>query len=304
MWRIVAGLSSVTAVTGLVVGWPLVGSIAGILLLLTLLTLTARASFVRVPELSAAVVYNRERQAFSRLLPAGSHWLVPFAEQVQAVIPLGGEVASGACQAYTNGGVPLTVRWQAAYQMEPFALSADTQAKLALKLARKSRMIAQSHVNNCLQRVMSNYEINEVFVAGARGRLEREVRQAAAVQLAALGVVVQRVVIESLEMPAQIQSTLAAAHERAVQAESEARALAYLQKIISQFSDTDMQRLAELERMRILGQNGVSLLYPIAAAQPTFPAPPTAPARAGRRQRADGLTAAEWLTHQQTPAAN
>ncbi|MCB0011765.1 MAG: hypothetical protein KDE34_07685, partial [Anaerolineales bacterium] len=41
--------------------------------------------------------------------------------------------------------------------------------------------------------------------------------------------------------------------------------LARLHEVISQFSEADMQRLMELERIHKLGQNGVALLYPAAA---------------------------------------
>ena len=280
MWRVMLGLSSVVSGVSVAAGWQTVGIVAGLVLVLSLGVIITRASLIRVPELSVAVVYNRERQAFSRLLPGGRHWLRPFVEQVQATIPLGSETAMSACQAYTSGGVPLMVRWQAAFQIEPLSLSRDLQAKLALKLARKSRLLVQAHVNNCLQLALSHYTIHELFAGGGRGRLERAVRQAAAERLGPLGMALQRVAIEEMEMPAQVQATLAAAHERAVQTESEALALAHLQKVISQFSDSDMQRLAELERLRVMGQHGVSLVYPLAAMMPAQAMMPAAPASA------------------------
>ncbi len=273
MWRAILGVSSVVVGGSLAAGWQTAGIVAALVFLLSLSMIIARVALVRVPELSVAVVYNRESAAFSRLLPGGRHWLRPFVEQVQAVIPLGAETAMSACQAYTSGGVALTVRWQATFQIEPLSLSRDLQAKLALKLARKSRLMVQSHVNNCLQLVLSHYTIADLFAGGGRGRLERAVRQAAAEQLTPLGLAVQRVTIQEMELPAQVQSTLAAAHERAVQTESEALALAHLQKVISQFSDSDMQRLAELERLRVLGQHGVSLVYPLTAMMPAASAP-------------------------------
>jgi hypothetical protein len=43
--------------------------------------------------------------------------------------------------------------------------------------------------------------------------------------------------------------------------------LARLQQVVSQFSEADMQRLMELERIHTLGQNGVTLVYPTAVPQ-------------------------------------
>ena len=278
MWRITLGLSGALLGGSLAAGWQTVGLVAALIFVLSLGIIIARVSLVRVPEQSVAVVYNGERQAFSRLLPSGRRWLRPFVEEVRATIPLGSETAMSACQAYTSGGVPLTVRWQATFQIEPQSLSRELQARLALKLARKNKIIVQSHVNNSLQLALSHYTIHDLFAGGERGRLERAVRQAAAEQLAISGITVQRVTIQEMELPAQVQSTLAAAHERAVQTESEARALAYLQKVISQFSDSDMQRLAELERLRVMGQHGVSLVYPLAGMMPAAAATTPAPA--------------------------
>lgn len=278
MWRAILALSGVVWGGSLAAGWQIAGILAALVFVSSLGLIIARMSLVRVPEQSLAVIYNREQQAFSRLLPSGRRWLRPFVEEVRATIPLGAETAMSACQAYTSGGVPLMVRWQATFQIEPLSLSRELQARLALKLARKSKIIVQSHVNNSLQLALSHYTIHDLFAGGERGRLERAARQAATEQLAPLGITVQRVTIQEMELPAQVQSTLAAAHERAVQTESEALALAQLQKVISQFSDSDMQRLAELERLRVMGQHGVSLVYPLAAMMPpaaaaTTPAP-------------------------------
>lgn len=279
MWRGTFILSTVFLVVSVVMQWAVAGILAASLLILIGIAYTMEHNLVSVPELSVAVVYDQNRQAFSRLLPSGQHWLKPFSEKVEAFISLGTEATEASCQAYTQGGVPLNVRWTAAYVINPMGLSREIQTKLARKLATKSKLIVQSDITNSLQHVFSSYTIQQLFDQGGRGRLERAVRQAATEELAAVGIVLKKVMIPEVQMPADVQSTLTAAHEREVQTECEVQALSRLQKVISQFSESDMQRLAELERLRVLGQNGVSLIYNMgmAATMPAQPIPLTIP---------------------------
>lgn len=277
MWRGAFVLTTVFLAISLVMQWAVAGILATALLILITMAYIMENNLINVPELNVAVVYDRNRQAFSRLLPSGQHWLKPFGEKIEAFIPLGTESTEASCQAYTQGGVPLNVRWTASYTINPMALSRDIQSKLARKLATKSKLIVQTDVTNSLQHVFSNYTIQQLFDQGGRGRLERTVRQAATEELANAGIVLKKVMIPEVQMPADVQSTLTAAHEREVQTECEAQALSRLQKVISQFSESDMQRLAELERLRVLGQNGVSLIYNmgIAHSMPAQPSPST-----------------------------
>ena len=98
------------------------------------------------------------------------------------------------------------------------------------------------------------------FVISQRGA--EKAREAIDQRLRPLGFEVSRVMIGAIEMPPHVKSALEAVHERQTQAENEANALSLLQQVVSQFSDADMQRLIELERIRNMGQHGVILPYP------------------------------------------
>jgi hypothetical protein len=88
-----------------------------------------------------------------------------------------------------------------------------------------------------------------------------------ATRLAEAGFSFSRVMVGTIDMPRHVKAALEAAQERAVQIENEARSLARLHEVVSQFSEADMQRLMELERIHTLGQNGVTLMYPTAVHQ-------------------------------------
>jgi regulator of protease activity HflC (stomatin/prohibitin superfamily) len=272
MWQwslIPLGLGAVVALTG---SW-LWGGMATSLAILSVTTWQlARHTWVTVPEESAAVIVDADRGRFSRLLPPGRHRLRPFVERVEATLPLGAETATGRCRAYSDGGLSLTLSWHAVYLLEPFRL----QANLARNLAHKHELLLAREAAAALQQVMSVTPLQALLGSGGRGRLERDTRQAAAAELTGVGITLKRLRVVDVELPADVTATLIAAHERAVAAESQAAALARLQTVISAFSETDMQRLTELERLRLLGQNGLAYGWP-----PTTVIDVPGPGRAG-----------------------
>lgn len=222
---------------------------------------------VHIYEMEVGVVYHRGNQAFARFLRPGRHWLIPFVERVGAVISTAPETVNGRCSGVqTSGGIIVDVDWSLSFHLDPFQIPAANRPKLARSLPRQAGSIATKHVNNCLRHVMGEYTIDQLCQPGAQKRLERQVRQLAAGRLAELGFKLSRVMVGAIEMPPQVKAALEAAYQRALQAENDARILARLQTVVNHFSDADMQRLMELERIHVLGQNGVTLLY--AAATP------------------------------------
>lgn len=220
------------------------------------------AMVVHVPEMHTGVIYLRGSQRFSHFLPEGRHWIAPWREQLKSLIPVEPGSVNGRCEGVqTSGGLPLTIEWTLSYNLNPFRIPASKQAKLARTLPRKSAGAATKHVNNVLRHIFSEYGIDQITQPGFQRRLERQVRQLVAERLAEAGFEISRVMIGVIEMPQQVTASLAAAHQRQLQAENEAQALSRLQKVVSQFSEAEMERLMELERIHMLGQNGVTLMY-------------------------------------------
>jgi len=239
---------------------------AAVFLLGLILGILGRRAAVSIHEMQVGVVYNRANHAFVRFLSPGRHWLIPFAEQVGALISTAPQTANGRCLGVqSSGGIVLDVEWSLSFNLNPFKIPAGTRPKLARSLPRQATAMAVKHVNNCLRHVIGQYTIDQLCQAGVQKRLERQVRQLAAERLADLGFELSRIMIGAIEMPPHVKAALEAAHRRALQAENEAWALARLQTVVSQFSDADMARLMELERIHVLGQNGVTLLYAMAA---------------------------------------
>lgn len=227
-----------------------------------------RRALVHIPDMEVGVVVGGPQGAFQRFLPPGRHWLLPFVERLAATISTApGSLANVSHGVVVSGGLSLSVAWNLSYTLDPFQIPAPQAGKLARTLPRKTAVLAANHMHNVIQHVLGELTLDDLCQPGVHRRLERQVRQAAAERLAPFGIGVSRVMIGAIELPAHVRQALEAAQERRLQAEQEARALARLQQAVSQFSDTDMQRLLELERLHHMGQNGVTLMVPGTAAQ-------------------------------------
>jgi len=261
--------------------WGATGAVGAAVLALLLAAVWAarRWLYVTVPELETAVIYRTDSETFARFLAPGRHWIVPFMERVGTPISTASATVKGQCvNAETMGGIPLTLEWSLSYKLNPFRIPANNRPKLARTLPHKAGTAARNHVNNCIRHVIGDYPVAMLSEPGMVKRLEREVRQLAATRLADMGFEVSRVMLGAVEMPMQVRAALAESYEQKVRTEHEAQSLARLHQVVSQFSETDMQRLLELERIYKLGENGVTMIYP-----PVYPPTPS-PVRNGRRR--------------------
>jgi regulator of protease activity HflC (stomatin/prohibitin superfamily) len=164
-------------------------------------------------------------------------------------------------QVQTSNGLTVDIEWSLAYNIDPFQIKPESQAKLARTLPRKSGKVAAKHVNNVIRHIIGQNRIEDLHVPGVQNRLEREIRQQVTARLSKLGFKISRVMIGAIIVPPQVQAALESAHEQRLQTEQEALALERLHQVISRFSEADMQRLMELERIQKMGRNGVALMY-------------------------------------------
>ncbi len=275
MTKLLAFLTLMILITAVMIS-PLVAVVTACLLIIIWAGWAVSHFFLlSVPELTAVVVQHQAEQRFARFLPSGQHWLRPF-EQPTANISLSSQTATGkAVGIQTSGGLPLTIAWSVSYKLEPLRVQADKQVKAARTLPQKSAITVEMHMGNVLQHIVGEMALEAMCRPGSHRQLERQVRQQLAARLDSLGFNFSRVMIGPVEMPAQVQVALAAAHERRLQTELEASALTRLHEAIHQFSDKDMARLLELERIHALGQREWVAVYE----KQSVPNQPVAPPR-------------------------
>jgi regulator of protease activity HflC (stomatin/prohibitin superfamily) len=230
--------------------------------LIFLFWLARRRAYVRVPELEVAVATQAGSQKFLRFLPPGGHWLRPFMEEASLRIDLSPPPVKGKTVGLQAiGGLSFSIEWELAFSLDPLRVPAGNQAKIARLLAKKTAVTAKNHMANSLHHILGGYTVAQLTLPGAHQKLEAEVQREVTRRLSPLGYDISRVMIGAIDMPPQVKAALEAAHEQEMKTELEARALARLQQVISHFSDADMQRLIELERIH-KGQSGVVLPYP------------------------------------------
>lgn len=269
MFKILAGSAvTMTFIAGSTLGW------LGVILVVMAVIAAASAWFIQkegkivVPELTMGAIYQRKGDRFLRFVEPGTHWINPATEILGELISTGGQTTNAHTKGIQAiGGLTLEVEWALAYSLEPDKLTAAMRPKMARALPSKSAAIAKQHLNNCLHHVIGDYTMEQLCEPGIHRKLEREVRQLARTRLEPMGYNIARVMIEAVHMPKQVMQALEAAHQRDMQAENEARALERLQKVVSQFSKDDMDRLMELERIHIMGKHGVAMVYPAMAEQ-------------------------------------
>jgi len=256
---LLAGAIGAAFIWGGVVLW---GTAVSLLLLLGFWAYH-RYAFVQIPEMEVGVIFNKRRQAFARFVSSGRHPLNPLTELYSHSIPTGSGSANGRClSVQTSGGIALDIEWGVNYDIDPFQIKASARPKLARNLPQKADSIVSKHLNNCLRHVIGEITIDQLCEPGATKRLERAVRQLLAARLFDAGFSFSRVMVGAIDMPGHVKVALEAVQERALQTENDVRSLARLQQVVSQFSEADMQRLMELERIHALGQNGVTLMVP------------------------------------------
>lgn len=268
-------LSSTISILSAGILWGSVGMwVTAVLILLVLLAYFYQTQgIVNIPDMTVGVVYHRETKAFSRFLPMGKHRINPMSEVVSEMISTASASAKGRCHnAQTIGGISLTVDWSLGYTVDPFTAK-SSPAKLARVLPTKAEITARKHTNNCIHHIIGEYTVEQLCQPGAHKRLEREIRQLVSGRLTPLGFDVSRVMVGAVEMPPHVKDALETAQKQQLHIENEAKALERLHKVISQFSEDDMQRLMELERINKMGQNGVALMYPTMDSRTAVPAP-------------------------------
>ncbi len=280
MFKLFFAVAGTTFLAGWLFGELGLWATAVAILLAVFAWLLLGRALVRVPDMQVGVVYHAEAQRFLRFLPPGYHWIVPFVQRAGEPISTAPTTLHGSSKGVqVSGGIPLTLVWTLSYSLNPWRIAPEKAARLARSLPRKTAVLATRQMENLFQHVLSDYTLEDLIQPGAHRRLERQVRQQAAVRLAPYGFEVSQVMIGAIELPAPVQAALEAAQERRLQAENEALALARLQQAVSQFSELDMQRLLELERIHRLGQNGVTLLYTAFGDASASHAPTNSPTR-------------------------
>ncbi len=270
MWKsiLIGIVLGIGMLAGLVLNqWILVaGTIT--LLLLGLAVYIAQQGRLTLGELESALVVNKQTGNFVRFLSPGQHWIDPFSETVKTKLPLNGQSTKFTSDGIqTCGGIPIKISWQVGYSIRPDMIGRSHLAKMARALSNPLDGMLQKRITAALQHIVGDMTPQELTAQGSIKQLERRIKQICRAKLEDKGIKVSEVLIQNIQLPRHVRESLESVHERELLADQEARVLERLHKVISSFSDEEMHRLIELERIQMLGRNGVTMMYPAMAPQ-------------------------------------
>ncbi|MBK6328014.1 MAG: hypothetical protein IPF56_19070 [Chloroflexi bacterium] len=212
-------------------------------------------------------------QLFYNRLPY-QHFINPFQEYVQDTISKRPQTAQGATEfVRTKEGIPLTINWSMGYTLDPVKIRPKIEYKLARALPQFSKNMLSGRVVHSLRYIIEQKNATDLYCQDAIKNLEKELRAEVTSRIQGIGfndIADVDTKIGPVVMPPQVEKALQAAHERAVQTQTTTKALEDIHKVISLFDDDDMERLAELERLRILDEHGDSLMYSVSLLMKTM----------------------------------
>ncbi len=255
--------------------------------------------FVHIGELEFGVVFKRHTGNFSRFLDSNNRYFInPLNERLTDRIKRGAQKAETTITIRTKEGIPVEIKWAVSFKVNVHNIKKEIRFKLARSLPKSADKIVGGKAVQSLRHIVEQKSVQELYHQDSAKLLEKQLcdQLNARLQLRhkeaystngvspipaldkdapiqGLGfepIPWFDVHIVSIEMPEQIEKALEAAHERRLQTETAAAALESLRRVVTRYSDKDMERLAELERLRVLDGQGGSLVYLMASLAKTM----------------------------------
>ncbi len=204
-------------VTGLIIG--MIVAVVGVAVAIQ------RQGMRLVPE--DYFVITVDRHGFiKRVLPAGRYLLLSPLERVELTLPTKTSLTGGWVPAVvTSDALSLKINWSGTYALRPDLIT-DNRSQRLRGLPNAEKAIARN-VDLGLRRLIGDYPATELFNPAVRDRLERQLSQFIADKLAPLGVAVNGLNLQTIELPADVAEAL-----------NKAKAIATLDNAIRQLDPT------------------------------------------------------------------
>lgn len=200
--------------------------------------------------------------------PLTRHQINPATEVLKSKLRKGTFEASGVARDIrTREGIPINVPWKVSFRVEVYRIKPGLDYKMARALPENADKMVAGRMMQILQHIVGQKQIKDLYSApgdnSAIQTLEDEVRAALLLRARTIGITgiaSNDLKIGPIELPAKIETTLRDTHQRILYADTLADALQRLQSAIHAFNPEDMERLTELERLRIIDEKAKSLV--------------------------------------------
>lgn len=193
------------------------------------------------------------------------HFINPFKEKVTGRITKKNQNASGTLQDLrTKEGITVDISWDIGFKIILTQILPGIELKMARALPVAASNMMKGRVTHALRYLIEGKSVWELYRQDALKILEKELREEVSKRSAAIGVAAidaPDMKLGPIRIPYDVQKAIEAAHERELQTETAVKALNQIKSAINEYDDKDLERLAELERLRILDQHGGTLSY-------------------------------------------
>lgn len=193
------------------------------------------------------------------------HFINPFKETVTGRITKKNQSVNGTLpDLRTKEGITVDVSWDVGFKIILTQILPGIEFKMARALPTSAQNMMKGRVNHALRYLIEEKSVWELYRQDALKILEKQLREDVSKRAAAIGVVAidaTDMKLGPIKIPYEVQKAIEAAHERELQTETAVKALEQIKRAINEYDDKDIERLAELERLRILDQHGGALSY-------------------------------------------
>ena len=179
----------------------LISSIITMVLVTIGVILFRQARVQIVAEDSAAVTVDKDG-FIQRVLPPGRHVLKPF-EKIDFTLETKPGLTTGQARRIVTGdGILIDVNWSGVYAVQPDLVTDKLNQRLR-GLIHGDKAIARN-VDIFLRKFMGDYVTQDLFKPAIRERIERQLNQVVAERLKTLGIVLNGLNLQAIELPGEV----------------------------------------------------------------------------------------------------
>lgn len=192
------------------------------------------------------------------------HFIDPIEERLDSKIPRLSQSTSGEISDIrTKEGIPVTIRWKVSFKVDVFKIKQGIEFNMARSLPKSVQGMMTNRMIQVIRHLMEQKSIEELYGYNAIKTLEEEVRVRVSERAKNIGVLEidnNDVVLGPIIMPEEVEKAICTELERRIHTNITTHSLQELKKVVCEFDKEVMERLAMLERLRIL-ENSDSPVY-------------------------------------------
>jgi hypothetical protein len=193
------------------------------------------------------------------------HFINPFTEKVSGRIHKKSHSTSGTLEDLrTKEGIPVSISYNIGAKIDLTKIKPGLEFKMARALPVAASNMVKGRAIHALRYIVENKSVTDLYGPDAIKALEKEMREDLTERSKIMGVKPlspNDMKLGPVRIPYDVQKAIEAAHERELQTKTAVKALEQIKNAIDKYDDKDLERLAELERLRILDQHGDTLSY-------------------------------------------